>query len=168
MSKRIDLTGMQFNEWTVLEYMGYRRSYYKCKCSCGTVKKVTAHDIKSGHSKSCGHLYTKDKRTPRKAQKMEFHKCSNTKVHNTWKRIKQITSNPFHPKWKDYGGRGIKMCKRWQESFLAFLEDMGHPASEDLSIDRINNDGNYEPGNCRWTTSSVQNSNKRSWSKKAA
>jgi hypothetical protein len=69
--------------------------------------------------------------------------------------------NPNHPQWKNYGGRGITVCDRWKRDYLAFEADMGVRPQPFLSIDRINNDGNYEPGNCRWATQSQQNSNQR-------
>jgi hypothetical protein len=69
--------------------------------------------------------------------------------------------NPNDKKYEDYGGRGISVCERWENSFADFLADMGERPSEKHTLDRINNDGNYEPGNCRWATSKQQNNNRR-------
>ena len=81
-------------------------------------------------------------------------------VYHRWDAMIQRCTNPKHKAFKNYGGRGIKICDRWLESFEAFLADMGEPP-DGLMLDRIDNDGNYEPGNCRWTTRGVQNINKR-------
>ncbi len=78
-----------------------------------------------------------------------------------WVRLKQRCYNKNHQDYKNYGGRGIAVCKLWRESFAAFLKDVGRKPSLDLSLDRIDNDGNYEPGNCRWATRSQQQRNKR-------
>ncbi len=87
------------------------------------------------------------------------HGMSRTSEHRAWLRIKSRCYNPNFAGYKNYGGRGITMCDRWLNSFENFYEDMGDKPSEDLSLDRIDNDGNYEPENCRWATSKQQNRN---------
>jgi hypothetical protein len=89
------------------------------------------------------------------------HAMSNTDVYNIWKIIKQRTGNPNHPKYKYYGERGITMCEEWKKSFKLFYEHIGPRPSPKHSIDRINVDGNYEPGNVRWADYITQNLNRR-------
>ncbi len=93
--------------------------------------------------------------------KYEMSRLSSTTEYRTWSRMKGRCNNPNNNRYKHYGGRGIKVCVEWECSFLQFYKDMGSKPSDDLSIDRINNDGNYEPNNCRWATIGEQNSNKR-------
>lgn len=89
-----------------------------------------------------------------------LHGMSRSSEYNIWRGLQQRCCNPKNPGFKYYGARGISVCQRWHDSFAAFLADMG-PRPAGRSIDRINNDGNYEPENCRWATSAEQNANKR-------
>lgn len=91
----------------------------------------------------------------------EYHGNTRTAAYRRWVHIRQRCENPKDAGFCDYGGRGIKVCQRWRDSFVAFLEDVGEPPSVDHSIDRIDNDGHYEPGNVRWATASVQQRNTR-------
>lgn len=141
---------------TPLRYLGYRGScrYFRVRCLCGKEKDVRYDHIVGGKIRSCGCLSIE---RPWRIT----HGRSNSKVYKTYLRIKLRCFKEQHPDYPDYGGRGITMCARWQNSFEAFLEDMGEPPSPHHSIDRINPDGSYEPGNCRWATNTEQQNNKR-------
>ncbi len=130
------------------------------ECSCGTRKLILNHNVIRGLSKSCGCL-----KLDTLVKRNETHKLSDTAEYTIWNAMRQRCENPKQKAYKNYGGRGIEVCKRWLK-FENFYADMGPRPSRKYSIDRIYNDGNYEPGNCRWATASDQQRNKRPRRKK--
>lgn len=157
MAAKIDLTGMNFERWTVSGESHQKGSmvYWDCICTCGTKRKVYGADLKRGMSKSCGCL-TKEVAAAQK----ETHGLSTHKAYKSWIEMKSRCLNPRNTGFKDYGGRGITICAEW-ETFECFWQDMGDTWQEGLSIDRIETNGNYEPSNCKWSTPKEQGNNRR-------
>ena len=148
------MIGKKFNRLQVLslsETRGKHR-YWLCKCECGTEKVVCETNLKSGHTKSCGCL-NKELSTARNTS----HGMSKTRTYQIWKGMRKRCSNPNDTCYRLYGAIGIKVCKRW-EKFEHFYSDMGE-CPPGLSIDRINNMGDYKPSNCRWATVKQQLNN---------
>lgn len=145
---------------------GNTTRFMRCQCDCGTIKDVSLEKLKNGETGSCGCLHidrtieasTKHGNASKDSQKR-------TKEYQTWAHIKQRCTNPKNKSYKHYGGRGISICDKWLNSFEAFLADVGKAPdrSPDISIDRIDNERGYEPGNVRWATRSMQNKNRRSF-----
>ena len=147
----IDLTGQRYGTLTVIERAPNRKSKacWLCQCDCGARKEVRAANLRNGNTHSCGCGSVRFKRT---------HGMTSTPEYGIWTGMKRRCLNPRDSHWENYGGRGISICERWLNSFENFYADMGKRPSPDLSIDRYpNNDGNYEPANCRWATKSQQN-----------
>jgi hypothetical protein len=163
MSVLIDLVGRRFGRLVVshrhgtrVQPNGCKRPTFGCVCDCGQRVVVAGTNLRSGNSRSCGCL-----RAEMTAAKTKpTHGGSYTREYQSWAQAKCRCADPNHHAYKDYGGRGIAMCAAWRESFETFRRDMG-PRPAGTSIDRINNDGDYEPGNCRWATRSQQQRNKR-------
>lgn len=156
-----DLTGHRFCRLVVLECAGkdrFSNLIWKCQCDCGNICEVAGHSLNSGRTKSCGCL-----KKERVCKRNKSHGMSKSPEYDIWKAMLQRCENPNCKSFSDYGGRGIKVCQSWHK-FENFYRDMGK-RPEGLSIDRINNDGNYEMGNCRWATKEEQSNNSRPKSK---
>lgn len=140
-----------YNWLTILEVLKKREGrghvMVRVLCKCGKEFKTRRARVVSGATKACGCYLRKSNGL---YQTSEYH-C--------WESIIARCTNQKDPRYKGYGGKGISVCERWRGSFLNFLADMGQRPAPDLSIDRINNDGNYEPGNCRWADSKTQSRN---------
>ena len=157
--RKIDLTGQRFGQLVVLKDIGRKRGlvFWLCQCDCGKQTKVISNNLRTGNTKSCH-----DRGRP----PIIHGHCRRPSNHGSptymiWCTLRQRCQNPNNPNYRNYGGRGIKVCKRWNK-FENFLADMGE-RPKGRSIDRINNDGDYKPSNCRWATWSQQMKNRREW-----
>ena len=129
---------------------------WKCRCSCGTVKHCRAKDLTSGSVVSCG-----CRKRDWLVEMNTVHGDGGSPEYKAWENMRLRCRNKNTPYYKHYGARGIRVCKRWDRSYEAFLADMGRRPGRGYSLDRIDNDGDYEPGNCRWTTQRGQLRNTR-------
>lgn len=138
------MIGEKYNKLVAKKYLGTnkrRQKMYLFICDCGNTKIASGIEVRANRVKSCGCLLKK-------------HGKSGTKIYDVYHNMLDRCYNPKVESYKNYGGRGIKVCKGWRESFINFFEDMGERPFSNAQLDRINNGGDYEPKNCRWVTPS--------------
>lgn len=158
--KENDIIGKKYGRLTVVKFSHTNKNHkrcYICKCDCGKEVVVLSNSIRTGNTMSCGCLKEEEW-----FKKITKHGLYETKLYKIWGSIIQRVKNKKSKDYNDYGGRGITICPEWEKSFQSFYDwAMSHGYKEGLSIDRIDNEGNYYPENCRWATAYQQSRNKR-------
>lgn len=147
--------GARHGHWELLREVPSEKAHRKAeaRCSCGTIKVVNLASVRAGQSRSCGSC--------RRSMNSRKHGMWNSPEYRIWSGIKQRCLNPKGTAFHDYGGRGIRICERWADSFENFFADIGPRPSSRHSVERREVNGDYEPGNCFWATPDVQARNKR-------
>lgn len=158
--KKIDLFGKVFNRLTVIEDVGRGKQghvLWRCECSCGNSVVTCSADLRQGNTQSCGCLMIDQVKEANTTHGLRKHP-----LYNVWLKMKDRCFNPKANSYENYGGRGITVCDRWKDSLENFIEDVYPKYKEGLQLDRINNDGNYEPDNVRWVTNQQNSMNRGS------
>lgn len=158
--KRLDLIGQKYGRLTVESLAGQRKYHilWNCICECGGSAVVATTHLRSGHTKTCGCAYLESSSAT--AKKNAKHGMHLTPEYQVWHSMLGRCFNQNDKKFSLYGGRGISVCEEWRKSFIPFFEHVGYRPSNEYSLDRINGNKGYEPGNVRWATITEQNNNK--------